>query len=144
MLYTDIYAHFNEGWPRLPLGGRSALELVVYLVFSVLAWGLFRAVYLLYFHPLASFPGPYQAALSTWWLYALSKSGQTEEVLEHMHKKYSIYHQWSPLQNVDIVDRHTRTKNRPKRATHYQSCTLSYDILATLHIQKATVFLRCF
>lgn len=95
MLYTDFLSLFNDIWAKSTLGDRSTLEICFYLVFFVSAWGFFRAVYLLYFHPLASFPGPCKAALSTWWLYILSKSGQTEEVLERLHKKYSMYQPFS-------------------------------------------------
>lgn len=73
--------------------GRSALELISYLIFVVSAWGISRATYLLYFHPLACFPGPYKAVILPWWLYFLSKSGQTEEALEDLHKKYGMCHQ---------------------------------------------------
>jgi hypothetical protein len=75
----------------------SSLELATYLICFALILTSFRVVYLLYFHPLASFPGPYKAVLSNWWQYSLSKSGKTEEVLEQLHRKYSMYyHQTSP------------------------------------------------
>ena len=91
MLFADFMSPFNEVWARPTLEDRFALALGFYLVFFVSAWDLSRAIYLLYFHPLASFSGPYKAALSIWWLYTLSKSGQAEEVLERLHKKYGMY-----------------------------------------------------
>ncbi|OAL43320.1 cytochrome P450 [Pyrenochaeta sp. DS3sAY3a] len=122
MLYLDIVTHSYEGWARSPLGGRSAAEVSAYLIVSGFAWGIVRAIYLLYFHPLASFPGPYQAIFSTWWLYAVSKSGQTEEVLEQLHKKYNTralrigpneLHITDPgLYHTIYSQRHTYTKQQ--------------------------------
>jgi hypothetical protein len=47
-----------------------------------------QAIYRLYFHPLAGFPGPREAALSDTWLYKLSEIGQQEQEFERLHKKY--------------------------------------------------------
>jgi hypothetical protein len=61
------------------------------LVLAVaLASLVLRAVYLLYLHPLASFRGPRRAALSEWWLYSVAKTGRPEEILEQLHRKYSM------------------------------------------------------
>ncbi|KAL3473187.1 cytochrome P450 [Aspergillus californicus] len=56
---------------------------------AILAFLVLRALYLLYFHPLASFPGPRLAALSTWWLFSVSKTGRAELVFEDLHRKYN-------------------------------------------------------
>lgn len=132
MLYKDAVSQSDPGWAGSLLGGQSVLEITFYLVISVSAWVFSRGVYLLYFHPLSSFPGPYKAALSTWWLYALSKSGQSEQVLEQLHKKYSMY-QLTMVPTSHLLTallRDSCTKNRPKRASYYRSYMLPYDILA--------------
>jgi hypothetical protein len=104
MLFANIL-------PRVSsiLGNCSSLELVTYVISISFTLGFSRAVYLLYFHPLASFPGPYKAALSTWWQYGLSKSGKTEEILEQLHQKYSMFYQKRTEKGTDNVNRHTRT-----------------------------------
>jgi len=81
-------SQLKDAWEISFLGGRSSFQIGMGLVLFVLILGLSRAVYLLYFHPLASFPGPYKAALSTWWQYSLSKTGRTEQILEQLHEKY--------------------------------------------------------
>ena len=49
-----------------------------------------QAIYRLYFHPLAGFPGPREAALSETWLYKLSEAGQQEQEFERLHKRYGM------------------------------------------------------
>lgn len=59
------------------------------LTVSVLALLVLRVVYLLHFHPLASFRGPTAAAVTSWWLYFTLKSGCSEHILKQLHSKYS-------------------------------------------------------
>ena len=70
------------------LSGHSSFEIGMGVFLFALILSLSRAIYLLYFHPLSYFPGPYKAALSTWWQYSLSKTGRTEQILEQLHRKY--------------------------------------------------------
>lgn len=70
-------------------GHLTLVQIVSYTSLSLLTWCCIRAVYLLYFHPLVSFPGPKKAALSSWWLYSVTKAGNPEEVFERLHKEYS-------------------------------------------------------
>ncbi|KAI4943432.1 hypothetical protein J4E91_009341 [Alternaria rosae] len=88
MMSTSIFAQLREAWNLSFLETRSFSELAASIFLFALILGLLRTVYLLYFHPLASFPGPYQAALSNWWQYTLSKTGKQEETLEQLHKAY--------------------------------------------------------
>jgi hypothetical protein len=60
-------------------------------VSSVLLWILSFAVYQIYFHPLAKFPGPKLAALSTWYegYYDVIKStGRFTWELARLHEQY--------------------------------------------------------
>ncbi|KAM3065584.1 hypothetical protein ACMFMF_010806 [Clarireedia jacksonii] len=59
------------------------------LLAVVLGFLFLHALYLCYLHPLASFRGPRLAALSTWWLYSVSKSGHADIVFEELHRKYN-------------------------------------------------------
>jgi hypothetical protein len=114
MLHANIIPHLKESWASPALEKCSSLELATYLILFTLILCLIRAVYLLYFHPLASFDGPYKAVLSTWWQYPLSKSGKIEEAFEQLHQKYSMFYNKTLKQAIDSVDRHTRASNRTK------------------------------
>lgn len=66
---------------------RVAFEaLRVFAVYTV--WLIVRALYRLFFHPLAGFPGRRTAAVSPWWLYRASTSRQPEEIFEKLHEEY--------------------------------------------------------
>ena len=70
-------------------------------VFAILVSG---SVYRLYFHPLASYPGPKLAALTLWYefYYDCIKGGQYTFEIGRMHKKYGT--QVLPLiQNMGFV-----------------------------------------
>lgn len=92
MISASIFAQLREAWNLSFLETRSFSELAASIFLFALILGVLRAVYLLYFHPLASFPGPYQAALSNWWQYTLSKTGKQEETLDQLHKAYGMSH----------------------------------------------------
>ncbi|KAH8705781.1 cytochrome P450 [Talaromyces proteolyticus] len=62
------------------LGGVAVLGLVVLTTI-----GFYR----LWFHPLASFPGPKAAALSTDWLYRASFGKYVEKTLDELHDEYN-------------------------------------------------------
>ncbi|CAJ2502883.1 Uu.00g102770.m01.CDS01 [Anthostomella pinea] len=67
----------------------TAFQLQLVLA-SLLIYVSVVAVYRLYFHPLAKFPGPKLAALTTWYngYHDLVRGGQYVWVIEEMHKKY--------------------------------------------------------
>ncbi|KAH6858880.1 cytochrome P450 [Alternaria rosae] len=88
MMSTSIFAQLREAWNLSFLETRSFSELEASIFLFALILGLLRTVYLLYFHSPATFPGPYQAALSNWWQYTPSKTGKQEETLEQLHKAY--------------------------------------------------------
>jgi hypothetical protein len=54
-----------------------------------ITYRLVHAVYQLYFHPLAKFPGPRAAALSNDWVWRVSQGGAAEKVFAELHKTYS-------------------------------------------------------
>lgn len=73
----------------LPTGHFLSLSILIYATAFTVVWLILRSLYYLYFHPLATFPGPRRAAVSTLWLYYVSRRGQPEETFEELHKKYS-------------------------------------------------------
>ena len=58
----------------------------------LLLYGIGLAVYRLYFHPLAKFPGPKLAAATLWveFYYDVVRSGIYIWEIEKMHKKYGM------------------------------------------------------
>lgn len=71
----------------------------LYAVFWVL-----RAAYYLTLHPLAGYPGPRSAAISTWWIYRLSKTHRIEQRLEQLHKQYGEYYKSANTRETDKFD----------------------------------------
>jgi len=57
---------------------------------TIVAYLTFTCVYRLYFHPIAGFPGPKLAAITTWYegYFDIVKKGQYIFEIEKMHKKY--------------------------------------------------------
>lgn len=66
----------------------AVLTVVIFLLYGI---GL--AVYRLYFHPLAKFPGPKLAAATLWveFYHDVIRSGMYIWEIEKMHKKYGMY-----------------------------------------------------
>ncbi|TKA75497.1 hypothetical protein B0A55_04648 [Friedmanniomyces simplex] len=65
------------------------------LALLYVVWMISKAVYNIYFHPLARFPGRRIAAISPWWLYLQGMTRQPEEIFEKLHKEYQ-----SPLLRI--------------------------------------------
>lgn len=61
----------------------STAVLTLYTVSYILT-----ALYRFTLHPLASFPGPRQAAISNRWLYKQLKNRHPEETFEALHRHY--------------------------------------------------------
>ncbi|KAJ4135277.1 hypothetical protein NW768_004899 [Fusarium equiseti] len=66
------------------------VAIIVVFTLSML-WKVYTTIYNLYFHPLARFPGPREAALSQDWIYKNSLSGQIEPLLEKLHDQYKSH-----------------------------------------------------
>jgi hypothetical protein len=68
-----------------------AYSVTIFILFFVL-WGVYIAVWRLYFSPIAKFPGPKLAALTQWYevYYDLFKGGQLIFKLLELHEKYGI------------------------------------------------------
>lgn len=65
--------------------------LLVTVGFLRLVYTWLRSIYRVHFHPLSSFPGPREAAVSKDWEYkiATEKGAYPEKVYERLHKQYS-------------------------------------------------------
>ncbi|KAI0019377.1 cytochrome P450 [Xylariomycetidae sp. FL0641] len=74
----------SDGWPW------PSRSLLWVLAASALVYIVVTAIYRLYFSPLAKFPGPKIAALTSWYngYHDLVRGGQYIWVVEEMHRKY--------------------------------------------------------
>jgi hypothetical protein len=73
----------------------ALLSLTAILAVAGGVWGLYclgLAIYRLYFHPLARFPGSKLAALTLWYefYYDVVKRGQYIWKIQDMHKRYGM------------------------------------------------------
>ncbi|KAI0474770.1 cytochrome protein [Xylaria cf. heliscus] len=60
------------------------------------AWLLGKAVYNLYFHPLAKFPGPFWGRVSLFWRFWHTMGGRAHRAIETQHQKYGSVFRVSP------------------------------------------------
>lgn len=63
-----------------------------YVVATIIAYYVTLAFYRLYLHPLARFPGPRLAAISTWYegYYDIYQGGQYTFKIAQLHKQYGM------------------------------------------------------
>lgn len=78
--------------PNLSLGGWLVLCCSLAIIFS----STWRAVYNVYFHPLASFPGPLLARASLIWRIYHSVGGHFHFAIEQQHRRYGHVFRVSP------------------------------------------------
>ncbi|KAI0191318.1 cytochrome protein [Astrocystis sublimbata] len=69
------------------MSGSPASFFLLFSIVSIVAW-ISRAIYNLYFHPLAKYPGPFLARASTLWRFRQSMSGRFHRIIEKNHRKY--------------------------------------------------------
>ena len=64
-----------------------------WLLYSWVAYNIAKAVYNLYFHPLAKYPGPGFAAASDWWQVYIEvlAAGSLSTELWKLHEQYGAY-----------------------------------------------------
>ena len=77
---------------RVPMASPSLTRVAIAAL--VIYWvGL--VLYRLFFHPLARFPGPRWAAVTSWYeaYYEIVKKGQYSKKISQLHDKYGV---WSP------------------------------------------------
>lgn len=77
-----------ESWSWLTATATVVGFIVVYVVV--------RAVYNLYFHPLAKFPGPKLAAISPIFFARTSINGRSIDIMKALHEKYGDVVRWAP------------------------------------------------
>jgi hypothetical protein len=63
---------------------------IVVTASALLFYGLLKAVYNIFFHPLAHFPGPRRAACTRWWLayMELVRGVSLSDLRIELHRKY--------------------------------------------------------
>jgi hypothetical protein len=83
-LYNNVVSFANE-YPLLKEYGIYGAIAVGFALY-----GASLAIYRLYFHPLAGFPGPKIAAATRWYefYYDVIKRGKYVYKIEEMHRKY--------------------------------------------------------
>jgi hypothetical protein len=74
----------------ISLTDMSKIQVLELLLIAAITYGASKAVYLLYFSPLAHVPGPKLAALSRWyeWYMDCWNDGRFSFDIRDMHKKY--------------------------------------------------------
>lgn len=77
----------------LSLGEMTLQNIIVAGISISVVLGVCVAVYRLYFHPLAKFPGPKLAAVTLWYefYYDCIKAGQYVHEIRRMHQKYGKF-----------------------------------------------------
>jgi hypothetical protein len=75
----------SEQLRALALPGKTVLAALLFALYLVSL-----AIYRLYFHPLAKFPGPKWAALTSWYeaYYEIALAGQYSSKISLLHDKY--------------------------------------------------------
>lgn len=78
----NIYVNFN-----------NAQTIIAALLAGFIVYGVLLAVYRLYLHPLARFPGPKKCAVTEWYEFYCSvvKEGQWGNEVRKMHEEYGIF-----------------------------------------------------
>lgn len=68
----------------------ATVGVVPTLVLPIAAYAIVLAVYRLYLHPLARFPGPRLAAVTSWYegYYEIVQNGQYSRQISKLHDKY--------------------------------------------------------
>jgi hypothetical protein len=69
---------------------RSSLAIAL---IALVAWYIVRTAYRVFFHPLAKFPGPTLAAVTTWyegWFDVITGKGRFTFHLKDLHDKYGM------------------------------------------------------
>jgi hypothetical protein len=93
--------------PVLDVSAVACAGLFLILFQYVYKW--LRSIYRLYFHPLAGFPGPRNAAVSRDWEHriATEKGAYPEKVYEMLHKQYGNYKLKKMPNSQDVMQAHT-------------------------------------
>ncbi|EXJ68785.1 uncharacterized protein A1O5_07716 [Cladophialophora psammophila CBS 110553] len=119
------------------LGSKQILEIafasiVLFSISLATTW-----IYRLYFHPLAKFRGPHEAALSRRWLFEQQQAKFPERIFEELHQAYGAALRIGPneLHLTDV----SLYKEIYNQTTPYLKSKSFYDGFLTAH----TVFAEC-
>ncbi|PVI02281.1 cytochrome P450 [Periconia macrospinosa] len=106
------------------------------------AYVVLRSVYRLYFPPLAKFPGPRKAALSTSWLLAQQKTGRPEQIFEELHNRENAHAvRIGPNElHIDDVHLYNTIYNRispfPKEPGFYAGFQSTYNVFTDTDLAR--------
>jgi hypothetical protein len=93
---------------------------------TALCLALWTCIYRLFFHPLAKFPGPKLAAITTWYeayYDFIGYQGQYTFLFEDLHKKYGALHNLTP-RSPSLAAAHALTpRQAPSFASAPTNCT---------------------
>lgn len=87
------FVHQQDGAARLSGLAQHVVILAVAILFVYLAS---IAVYNLFFHPLAKYPGPFIAKLTSWWDVYHAYKGDKHLLFHRLHEQYGDYVRYGP------------------------------------------------
>ncbi|GAB1744720.1 hypothetical protein NU219Hw_g2259t1 [Hortaea werneckii] len=101
----------------LSLSGEVAASLATLILSFALAYLVAAALYNRFFHPLAKYPGPFWASVSTLWYHRTVRNGIRENCQSPLHEKYGPFVRIGPNTLAISDPAAIETIYRPNRKT---------------------------